>query len=150
MHDSKQRTATFRLVKSEINQFAVFEENYKRLDGQFDIKSNIAFNLDVFSSTLSCACSVNCYKDNLLVVKAEVTLYYELSKETFADMTHDNYVIVPKELLAYFGSNTYSTLRGVIMAKLESTQVRLVLPLGNLTRLITQNLSATLPPSPRN
>lgn len=145
MHNHKPKTAIFRITKSEINQFAVFEENYKSINGQFDIKSSITFNFDVFSSILSCACLVNCYKDDLLVVKAEVTLCYELSKETIADMTNANGIVIPKELLVYFGSNTYSTLRGVVMAKLESTQVRLTLPLENLSKLITQNLSVDIP-----
>lgn len=144
MHNHKQKTAVFRIIKSEINQFAVFEENYKNIDGQFNVKSSITFNFDVFSSTISCACLANCYKDDLLVVKAEVTLCYELSKETITDMTKSNEIVIPKEILVYFGSNTYSTLRGVVMAKLEPTQVRLILPLENLSKLITQSLSVEI------
>lgn len=145
MHNTKNKAAKFRLTKSEINQFAVFEENYKNINGQFDIKSVITFNFDIESATLSCSCEVNCLKENLLIVRAEVTLHYEISNETIGNLTHNNAIIIPKQLLAYWGSNTYSTLRGVIMAKLESTQVRLILPLNNLSNIIAENLTISIP-----
>ncbi len=136
----KKQTAHFRIIKTNIDQFAVFEENYTNLDGVFDIKSKVLFQFDQAHSVLKCSCGVDCLKDNLIVVKAAITFEYELSEDTINGLIEGDKIKFPKDLLVFFSTNAYGALRGVIMAKLESTAIRLILPVVDLSGFIKTSM----------
>lgn len=140
MAENKSKIALFRIVNTVINQFAVFEENYSDVNAKFDFQSALRIVFDKGTNVLACTCEVSCLNGDKPVMKASITFGYELSPETVADFTKGDTIIIPKDLLIYFGSNAYGALRGVVLAKLEPTKVRLIVPLESLDRIIDRPL----------
>lgn len=132
-----EKKALFSLVNSEINQFADFPENYShKEEEEFNIKSTLNFAYDQAKSTIACSCGVNCFIDDKIIVKCEVTMTYNMTIETMKDFKDDKELNIPKDILVFFANTTYNSLRGVLMAKLSNSPINLLLPLVNLADII--------------
>lgn len=133
------KSAKFYLASSSIDEFAVFEDNNSPTD-ELIINSTITFGFDINKNLLSCTSSVVFIKKDKPVVKCTLTYGYRLHEETLNGLTKGSFIEFPKELLIYFGSKTYGGLRGVLLAKLEHTSIKTVLPLTNLNNIIKEPL----------
>lgn len=121
----------FRLVKSTIDQFAFFEGNNNPLIKEYETTWSIEFKYDSEERLLYCLTGVECCQNSKIVTTAAITLVFELRKEAVEDRTKDGTFVIPSGHLSYFASKTCDTLRGVLMAKLEPTTIRITLPLIN-------------------
>lgn len=140
MADIKTMTFSFKPVCSVIDQFAVFENNYKGSDVEFNINSNIKFEYDVPSRTLRCQTSAEVNQQDRIVVVVMVTMGYELEEKTVKCLTNANRITLPSELIAFFGSKTYGAMRGVLLARLEPTQVRFILPFIDINQIVRSSV----------
>ena len=134
----------FRLISTKIDQFASFEENDNPAI-EFEFFSTLSFDFDREKNTLFCSCSVTGNKNNIVVVKGAVTFGYELDPISSKRLSEkeSTELTVPKETLIFLASKTYGGLRGVLLAKLQNTNIRLVLPLTDLSEIITEPLCLT-------
>lgn len=136
-----KKKAFFSLINSEIDQFAVFPENYSpKEEEKFNIQSTLNFRYDQTKSDIACSCGVNCFMDEKIIVKCEVTMTYKMTIQTMKDFKGNGELNIPKDILVFFANTTYNSLRGVILAKLSNTQIRLLLPLINLNDIIKEPL----------
>ena len=144
MHKSldkpENKPAKFSLVNTSIDQFAVFEDNNASSD-RLTVNSSISFGFDHNNGILTCRAEVDYIRNDRPLVRCAVSYSYKLHEETINEFTNGAVIVIPREILVYFGSKTYGGLRGVLLAKLENTSVRTVLPLTNLNSIITDSLT---------
>lgn len=141
MANEKLKSAKFRFVGSAINQFAVFEENYKD-NCEINVKSQVKFEYLVADHVVCCESTATGVVEDRPIVRASMSFKFELSDATVNDLTNtdEGTVVIPRELLSYFGNTTYGALRGAVIAKLEPTRVRLLLPMIDLSRMIEKSM----------
>lgn len=137
MADQKNTPLLFRLLNSSIDQFAVFENNNCDNSNDFDFHSKINFSLDSSTLILSCATSVEISKKDKLVAVGAITFRFRLNEESVKNNLTDGNFCISKDNLIYFASKTYGALRGVMIAKLEPTSIRTILPFADLSAIIT-------------
>lgn len=128
----------FRLINYRIDQFAVFQDAVANRPEYLQHESEVRFNFLADSLILQCTSSVLFKNKDRPVATCMLTLDYELNPEDVESLkdSNDNTLILSRSLLALIASKTYGALRGALMAKLEPTTLRLLLPLSDMNRLI--------------
>ena len=134
----------FRLIKNEIDQFAVFENNFTGADKHLMFDSSLHFHFNVNTLTLTCSCAVTCNSQTGMVATGAVSFTYEFEPSSINELRKEDVLSLPEDLLVFLGSKTYGALRGVMLAKLEPTTVRLTIPLEDLSDIIDKPLEIKL------
>lgn len=137
---TENKSAKFSLVNTSIDEFAVFEDNNASSD-RLTVNSSISFGFDRDNGILTCRAAVDYIRNDRPLVRCALSYGYKLHEETIDEFTNGDVIVIPREILVFFGSKTYGGLRGVLLAKLENTSVRTVLPLTNLNSVITDSLT---------
>lgn len=140
MADIKEMTFSFKPVYTSIDQYAVFEKNYKGPDTEFNVNSNIKFEYDLPTRTLKCQTSADVSQLENIVVTVMLTISYKLDEDTVRSLSHADKITLPAELIAYFGSKTYGAMRGVLIARLQSTAIRFMLPFVDIKQMVRSSL----------
>ncbi|GFI38458.1 hypothetical protein IMSAGC016_00221 [Muribaculaceae bacterium] len=144
MPEKTTKRALFNIERGGIDQFAFFEDNYNVSADSLRLSSTVRFEYHTAKGMLDCECAVVGTQNGTIVLKASVLFTYGLAPETISDLSEDGSIVIPKQLLVYFASNTYGALRGVLLAKLENTPLRLILPAVNLAEIVKDSLSVRL------
>lgn len=139
--DKGLKKAYFQIKGGGIPEYAFFEENYDDSVKQFQLHSSLGFTFNADSNVLNCLCGVKIMQENLPILKSSVSFDYAIAEETIASLRKSKKLIFPKSLLTYFGTNALGALRGVIMAKLETSQFKFILPPVNLNDIIEDDLT---------
>lgn len=129
----------FRLFEEYIDEIALFEENIPSPKDTIEFNSNIGFKTEKTGVHLACECSVTCIAGGKIFAKVKVTFIYEFDPVAIEANTdkQDHSIIIPKDTLIYIASKTYGAMRGVLLAKLSTKGIKHVLPLINLSEIIT-------------
>lgn len=126
----------YKYSKMVIEQFAMFEENYKQQEQDVQFQTEAQFSFDNGNSVLCSKILVNMSADDRPLVKAELKSYFEIQPESITALTQDGKIMFPPQLLVQFASLCYGSMRGVIFTKtLGSSLCNYVLPpvyFGNL------------------
>ena len=128
----------FKLTSMEVLQFATLSDQFPIEDTSGHIQINYLF--DPLSHTLICRLSflLSLIAYNTPVLKAEMKSGFEIKEESLDQITKGNEISFPVNLLAHFASLTYSSLRGVILAKTENTPFNgFILPVQDMQAHIT-------------
>lgn len=129
----------YRFSSMELLQFAATEEhiNWKGLNAN----NQIRFQFVPDSNGLLCDFSFSLKEDadQKLVLKVEVQSRFEIREDSLLQITSNNEMIFPIEMLVHFASLTYSSMRGMVLAKAENTNLRgFILPIQNFQVQITK------------
>ena len=109
----------YKYSKMEIEQFAMFEENYNQNVEEVEFQTEAQFSFDKESSVLCSKIVVNMSAVEKPLVKAELKSYFNIQPESIDSLRQDGKILFPPQLLVQFASLCYGSMRGVIFAKTQ-------------------------------
>lgn len=133
-----EQQVMYKYEKMELEQFAMFEENYCERDGKQDVlfQTEAQFSFDKENLMLCSRIVVNMSADEKPLVKAELKSYFVIHSDSIKELTKEGRIIFAPPLLVQFASLCYGSIRGVIFSKTMTTPLsNYVLPpvyFGNL------------------
>lgn len=139
--DKSVKQAYFQINGGGIQEYAYFDENYNSSVSEFQLNSSLSFNFNPQTRILTSLCGVTVNQNGLPVVKCTISFEYALTLETVQDFSVSKKIEIPQEILVYFGTNSLGALRGAIMARLETTRFKFILPPVNLNDIIKEPLT---------
>ena len=142
--DKSAKQAYFLINGGGIQEYAYFDENYDSSVSEFQLNSSLSFNYSPDTRILTSLCGITVNQKGLPVVKCTISFDYALTPETIKDFSTAKKIVFPKEVLVYFGTNSLGALRGAIMARLETTRFKFILPPVNLNDIIKDPLTISL------
>ena len=130
----------YKFSKMELEQFAVFEENYSSEIKEVAFKTEVQFSFDKLNNILCSKVIVNVLQNTKLLVKAELRSFFNIKAESIKEITEDNKIIFFPPLLVQFASLCYGSMRGVLFAKTMGTPMSsFILPPAFLSNLIDKS-----------
>ena len=133
------RSAQFKIVKGELLQFAVMENELTEERSNLMNRFGVKFQFNSISRILRCVAEITFSYGDKVIAKASNGFYFALSEETVADLRLEQNISVPQQLLAYFASLTFGALRGMCVIKAGENGINLpVVPPVNLNDIITE------------
>ena len=105
-------------IKTE--QFAIFEENL--IEGEpINLSTSLSCGLNagekLFISTVKCTFEIN----EKPFITIQVSCYYELDPTTWAELTDENKLVIPRGFVAQTAMHCAGTIRGILHTKTEDT-----------------------------
>lgn len=141
MDKSKEIQISYRIVKAETKQFAIFPDKLK-VGQEIKINANFNFAVNVEERTLICTSTVNYMQNEQVVLVTEFALVFAMPAETFKAFEVVEGWSIPVQFLRHLAMETSTTMRGVLISKCEGTPVSgIILPTFNLAAVIKDNLN---------
>jgi hypothetical protein len=131
--------AQFAWLGSTEDEFAALEENYRHgVEQQVNI--NIDFGHFTEKRHVVCVITATIFCEEKLVVRARLNSLFEISEDSWsARIAEDQqHVQLERELLRHFAVFTLGTLRGYILARVQSYPIRTLLPPINVYQLMEE------------
>lgn len=127
----------FRLITIDTKQFALI--NTPKKGEEIKLESNIRFSAD-FNKHLISVTPFFRYVGTGPLLQIEVASVFQIEDESWQNLldVEKNKLTIPKEVAQHFGALAVSTLRGILYEKTSSGE-RIILPLINLTKIITKD-----------
>jgi len=125
----------------KVEQFAVFEENYKPKN-ETGIAVGFEFKLNQSIKQIGVFLSIDFEQCKKKFLRILVSCHYKIEDETWVNFVHaeDANIVLPKHFIAHIAMITVSTTRGVLFAKTEGTFCsQFIVPLINVTEMITHD-----------
>lgn len=135
----------YRIVGCSIDEFAILDKDHKFVDGKFTFNSDLNIKFDPTRCFLACTCSIDCLSDANHVFISTFSMEFEINKNSLHNYEKDGQVTLPQNFLTHLLSTTYSALRGVIIAKLDSYPKRIILPPIDLNKIVNSPIQFKLP-----
>jgi len=110
----------YKYSKMEIEQFAMFQENYCQEVQEVQFQTEAQFSFDKNSSVLCSKIIVNMSDMDKPLIKAELNSYFHIQPESVNSLRKEGKIVFPPQLLVQFASLCYGSMRGVIFAKTQS------------------------------
>lgn len=132
----------YKYGKMEIEQFAMFEENYNHNIEEVQFQTEAQFSFDKNSSVLCSKIVVNMSALEKPLVKAELKSYFNIQPESIDTLRQDGKILFHPHLLIQFASLCYGSMRGVIFTKTHGTALsNYVLPPVYFGQLINKGFA---------
>lgn len=136
---------TFRIIGIKTKQFAAFESNFNRDQPELNIDNGFSYGIDLESSQFHCMISITLSQNTRPVIKIETEGVFQLDKESIDSFLQDNVFEMPEPIVRYFTDMVYGAMRGILVCKLEDTQLSdVILPPVNWNEVIDRPLSISL------
>lgn len=141
MDKKKEIQISYRIVKAETKQFALFPEKLK-VGQELKINAQFNFGANVEERSMACTATVNYMQDDHVVLVAQFVLIFAMPAETFMAFEVADGWSIPVQFLRHLAMETATTMRGVMIAKSEGTPVSgIILPTFNMGAVIKDNLN---------
>lgn len=131
-----EQQVMYKYSKMELEQFAMFEENYNSEIIEVQFQTEAQFSFDKENSVLCSRIVVNMSVGEKPLVKAELKSYFDIQPESVKGLKQDGKILFAPPLLVQFASLCYGSMRGVIYTKTIGTPLsNYILPpvyFGNL------------------
>lgn len=125
-----EQQVMYKYSKMELEQFAIFEENYQvgTTDVQFQTEAQFSYDMEHFVLCSKIIVNMmNIEKKPLL--KAELKSYFDLQPESVEGLRQDGRIIFAPPLLVQFASFCYGAMRGVLFTKTSDSPLnKFILP----------------------
>ena len=129
----------------DLTQFSPEWEKYDSSNDSVGIETNFNFSFNKTEGILKCATNLTFIQENQPFLKSELQTFYEISKESIAELTSEEVITIPKALLCQFASLAYGSFRGVIYMKTINTALcNLILPPMYLDEVIKDDMKIHL------
>lgn len=139
--NKKEIQISYRIVKAETKQFALFPEKLK-IGEEIKINAQFNFAANVEDRSLACTATVNYMQNDQVVLVAQFILIFAMPAETFIAFEVPDGWSVPVQFLRHLAMETATTMRGVMIAKCEGTPVSgIILPTFNMGAVIKDNFN---------
>lgn len=136
---------TFRIIGIKTKQFAVFESNFNREQPTLDIDNRFSYGIDLDPRQFHCMISSTLSQNMMPVIKIETEGVFQLGMDSIDSYLKDNVFEMPEPFVRYFTDMVYGAMRGILVCKLEDTQLSdVILPPVNWNDVIDRPLSISL------
>ena len=126
----------YKFSRMELEQFAMFEENYSCEVKEVEFQTEAQFSFDKSNSVLCSKIIVCMLQDTKPLVKAELRSFFNIKPESIEEIRKEDKIIFAPALLVQFASLCYGSMRGVLFTKTMGTPMSsFILPptyFGNL------------------
>lgn len=131
----------FKYTHIKVDQFATFNGivNSRQLAFQTTGGVQTGFNYD--SNTIVINVSAEVKVENQIVMTVKVSSFFEISPESWKELEHDGFVVIPKDFLYHIGGLAVSTTRGILYAKTEGTDLSsYIMPIVYMNKVIHSDM----------
>lgn len=131
----------FALQGIKIEQFAIFEENFKESQ-KANMTTSIQFALNHANLIIVVFFKVEFKQEENVFLKLVLSSHFKVDKASWAEFENkeNKKIIVPKFLLAHISAISASTARGVLFAKTEGSRLsKFIVPLINVAAMIPED-----------
>jgi|UniRef100_UPI0040262F5A hypothetical protein len=111
----------YRFSKMELEQFAMFEENYNKEVKGAQFQTEAQFSFDKATSVLCCRITVDMSAMEKPLAKIVLKSFFEIHPDSLKLILKDDKIVFPPFLLVQFASLCYGAVRGVLFAKTQDT-----------------------------
>lgn len=112
----------YRYEKMDMEQFAIFEENFSHMNEHMQDQVQIHYTYDYSQNIICCSITNRLIGDNdSLILVSKMNSYFSLQPQTIKNLEKDGHIIFPQPLLIQFASLNYGALRGALYLKTQST-----------------------------
>ena len=119
--NKKKLPIPFKIVKVEENQFSVFEDTLVA-DGPIQQQIGFGFGVDIDSHVISVSMELILNKNELPLIKQEITCYFEIEDEAFNTLPQKDKLILPSSFGKHLATIVTGTARGVLYANTKNTE----------------------------
>ena len=116
-----EQQVMYKFSRMELEQFAMFEENYHPEPKEVQFHTEAQFSYDADNYILCSKIIVNMAAQEKPLVKAELKSYFNLLPESVENLRKDGRITFAPSLLVQFASLCYGSIRGVIFTKTLGT-----------------------------
>jgi len=117
----KKLPIPFKIVKVEENQFSVFEDTLV-VDASIQQQIGFGFGVDIENKVIAVSMEFVLNKNELPLIKQEITCYFELKEEVFNTLLKKDKLILPCEFGKHLAVVSTGTARGVLYANTKNTE----------------------------
>ncbi len=111
----------FKIVKVEENQFSVFEDTLV-VDAPIQQQIGFGFGIDIDNNVIAVSMEFLLNKNDLPLIKQEITCYFEIKEEAFSRLLQKDKLILPCGLGKHLAMVATGTARGVLYANTKNTE----------------------------
>ncbi|WP_223583087.1 hypothetical protein [Sphingobacterium sp. GVS05A] len=111
----------FKIVKVEENQFSVFEGTLV-VDAPIQQQVGFGFGVDIDNYVIAVSMEFLLNKNELPLIKQEITCYFEIKEETFSKLLQEDKLILPCGFGKHLAMVATGTARGVLYANTKNTE----------------------------
>lgn len=125
----------------KIEQFAVFEENYKPKN-ENGVAVHVEFKLNQAIKQIGIFLSLDFEHGKQKFLKISVSCHFRIENDSWQNFIQQESarIVIPKHFIVHLVMLTVSTTRGVLFAKTEGTFCsQIIVPLLNVNEMITQD-----------
>ena len=108
---------TYKYSRIDLEQFAMFEENYDAAVNEVKFQTDIQFSFDKGNNVLCSKIIITASQVEKPVLKACLCSYFEIEPESVKNLLQDAKIVFNPYLLVQFSSLCYGSMRGVIYTK---------------------------------
>lgn len=117
----KKLPIPFKIVKVEENQFSVFEDTLT-VDAPIQQQVGFGFGVDTENKVIAVSMEFVLSKNELPLIKQEITCYFEIKEEAFDTLLQKDKLILPCGFGKHLAMVATGTARGVLYANTKNTE----------------------------
>ncbi|MBQ7237638.1 MAG: hypothetical protein IJS20_02490 [Bacteroidales bacterium] len=130
----------YKYSKITEEQFATFEENYDPTS-PVQVNNTVSFSFNFDNNTIICSEIIVFSQLDKIVLKAGLSSYFSIHPDSINELTNNEGISFPKEILWQFASLNYGCFRGVLFEKTKDTALNsIILPPFYFDSLIKEGL----------
>ncbi|SDH81876.1 hypothetical protein [Myroides phaeus] len=131
----------FKLLKGDIEEFALFDEFFPENSSELQIQTGIEVKINIKDERLALSHSVKFENNSDIILKIKSTFYFGFDENTWNDFIKEEAIIIETAKLCRLGEIVVGATRGMLMAKTANTEFsKLILPPIKLGELFQEDL----------
>jgi len=139
-----RNSVPFRLLDITTEQFAVFQENHKAGNYEFEINFRTKVNISSEEKTVGIFTNYSFSQKVGIVLVLECACHFNIEENHWNKSIDNGILTLDKGLLTHFLVLTVGTSRGVLHAKKPKWLENMMLPTLNVTSIIGEDMSFDL------
>lgn len=134
------KNVMYKYAKIELEQFAMFEENLKEVQGEIQLQTESQFGYDKEQDVLCSKIVVTFVNAKMPLMRCVSNSYFKIHPDSIKELTNaDGNIVFPTNTLVQFASLNYGSLRGMIHLKTLGTKLSdYILPSVFFNEIITK------------
>lgn len=125
----------------KLDQFATFNGTSNQRPLVFQTSGGIQTGFNYEAKTIVITVSTDVKVENQIIMKIKVSSFFEISPDSWESLKQDGFVVIPKDFLFHIGGLAVSTVRGILFAKTEGTDLNsYIMPIIYMDQVIHSDL----------
>lgn len=134
----------FNLLKIKTEQFAIFEENFKKNE-VINLNTNLSFGMNSNDKVFLVAPKYTFENEGKPFIAIQISCFFKIEDATWNNFKIKKQIIFPKDFVAHMAMITVGTSRGILHNKTEGTIFNeFILPTINVSEMIREDISFDL------